>query len=389
MLFTNRQRNDSSPQRSNESDFNFLDRSADEAVDQIRELLEGFIAHYPQDAVPELTRRIQGADGHQFSSATFELCLHEYFLRQGMKLTLHPELPNGSAKQPDFLVECPDGQRLYVEAKSPPQKSATERAADARKNVVLEALNNMRHPDFMLSINSKGSPKTPPSSKNLVGRVREWLDQLDPDDLMAPDRLMRVSPLRWEHEGWRLILLPLPIVKDRRGMGLPSLGIQASLRRRIDRSTPIREAVRAKSNYYGDLDLPLVVAVSFDSFRLQETDEVRALFGDVPEEQSSSGLITGSVPPRDGAWMGANGARGGRGSGAWIFSNLRPDTVARARDVLYLNPTANHPVPDSFLTMSHASVVEGSIQHTKGIGLAGAFNLPFGWPVSRASDVSG
>lgn len=381
MLFTNRQRSDEGPMRADETDFNFLDRSSDQPIGRIRDLLETFAANYPPEHFPELRQRIRDRDGHQFSPAVFELCLHEYLLRQKMKLTLHPELPNGSAKRPDFLVECPDGRKLYVEAKSPPQSSSAERAAAARKNVVLTALNSMLHPNFIIAIDSRGSPATPPPARSLIREVKAWLDGLDADFLLIPENIKKVPPFYWVYEEWRLRILPMPVVKERRGASHPSIGMQFSMRPKIDRSAPIRKAVSEKTTYYGDLDLPLVVAASFDGFRFSEADEVHALFGDLSKTGLRKDTGADSTQHMNLSWAGLDRRQGARGSGAWIFSNLRPDTIARSRDLLYLNPLAKHAVPDSFLTMSNAAILDSRIGRTEGIGFAEAFKLPFEWPV--------
>jgi hypothetical protein len=47
----------------------------------------------------------------------------------------------------------------------------------------------------------------------------------------------------------------------------------------IDGWTPIRDAILAKARWYGDLDLPMIVAVNVDTFNLDPIDESQALFG--------------------------------------------------------------------------------------------------------------
>jgi hypothetical protein len=54
MLFTERQRTDSSPKANRESDFVFLDRSARAEVERVRQFLETLAAGYPQEELAEL-----------------------------------------------------------------------------------------------------------------------------------------------------------------------------------------------------------------------------------------------------------------------------------------------------------------------------------------------
>lgn len=109
MLFNTYARTDHQIKRATESEFAFLDRCAWAKVEKVRSLLEQCLNNHPKTEQPELIARLQSGDSRHFTSATFELFLHEYLIRQGIVLPPHPELPNGSPKRPDFLVTCPDG----------------------------------------------------------------------------------------------------------------------------------------------------------------------------------------------------------------------------------------------------------------------------------------
>ena len=82
----------------------------------------------------------------------------------------------------------------------------------------------------------------------------------------------------------------------------------------------------------------------------------------------------------NGAWRGPSGPRGRRCSGAWLFSNLSPYTIAQRRHTLYLNPWGNLQVPPSFLLMPHALVVDERIHQARGVTLRDVFELDDGWP---------
>ena len=62
------QRGDATPMRSNESDFEFYNRSSRPEFARVRALMEEFAAHYPKDEVGELIARIRS--GQQ----TFPVC---------------------------------------------------------------------------------------------------------------------------------------------------------------------------------------------------------------------------------------------------------------------------------------------------------------------------
>lgn len=385
MLFSEMERSDSSPKRVNESSFAFLDRSAWAPIGVVREMMEECLANYPADGAKELVERIQCGDARHFASASFELFIHEYLLRLGMKLLPHPVLPNGSAKRPDFLVECTDGRKLYLEAVCTSDDVGRNPAAEARKDVALQMLDDEFHPNFILSIDSRGDPDTQPSGRRLASDVLTWLNTLDPDKLLQlppGDGLKALPEFHWQHEEWHVRIQPIPVHIEARGKKRRLIGARTFGAGWVDGWSPIRDAVASKGQRYGDLDLPLVVAVNVDTFKLDPIDEAQALFG---QEQFVFSRADPDKEPRmarapNGAWRGPAGPRGKRASGAWLFDNLSPYTLARKRQTLYVNPDANHPIPDSFLIVPHRRVVDGFLQSLEGIDLATAFELSSTWP---------
>lgn len=384
MLFSNSSRTDASPKRATESDFAFLDRSAWAPIAEVRKVVDSCIANYPESEVKELIDRIQCGDARHFASATFELFLHEYLLRLGMRLTPHPELPNASAKRPDFLVECPDGRNLYLEAVCASDDTARDSAAEARKAVALQVLDGEHDPNFMVSIDSDGDPATQPSGRRLATEVTSWLKTLDPDALLssAAEGLEALPELHWQHEEWHVRVRPIPVNVEARGKQRRLIGARGFGASWIDGWSPIRDAVTSKSRRYGDLDLPLVVAVNVDTFNLDPIDEAQALFG---QEQFIFSRTNPDQEPRmerapNGAWRGPAGPRGKRASGAWLFNNLSPYTLARRKHTLYVNPAANHVIPESFLVVPHKLVIDGLLRPFDGTDLATALGLPATWP---------
>ncbi|MDR6890386.1 MULTISPECIES: hypothetical protein [Variovorax] len=333
----------------------------------------------------ELIARLSSGDARHFASATFELLLHEYLKRLGFQLTPHPELPNGRATRPDFLVTCPDGQSMYLEAVCASDDTGRDIAAEARKAVALQMLDSAAHSDFMVSIESEGDPTTQPSGRRLAGEVIRWLNTLDPDALLeraARDGHEALPEMTWQHEEWRVRVRPVPVRPEARGRPRRLIGARSFGAGWIDGWTPIRDAVLSKARRYGELDLPLVVAVNVDSFRLDPIDEAQALFG---QEQLVVAVGGERTEPRlerarNGAWRGPSGPRGRQCSGAWLFDNLSPYTLAWRRQKLYLNPWAHRSVPDAFLLMPHAAVVDDRIESIDGRSFREVFGLPEQWP---------
>ncbi|MDC5328953.1 hypothetical protein OHW61_04145, partial [Acinetobacter baumannii] len=175
MLFSNFIRTDDQIIRANESEFDFLERCAWPSAASIRLLLEQCLKNYPLIEQAEIIARIRSGDKRHFTSAIFELFLHEYMIRQGFILTPHPELPNGSLKRPDFLVSDSDGQLFYLEAVCTSENDGKDSSAEARKNWALDYINLRPHHSFMIAIESTGDPTTQPSGKQLYKFINQWL----------------------------------------------------------------------------------------------------------------------------------------------------------------------------------------------------------------------
>ena len=382
ILFDEFDRTDDTFKRNTETDFAFLNRSGRSEIARVREFVAACAARYPEDEQRELVARFRSGDDRHFRSACFELLLHEYLIRQGFALTAHPELPNGRKSRPDFLVTCPDGARLYLEAASASENTDQNASAEAMKALALTVLDEATHPDFFVELSDRGDPKTQPSGRKLRDAVLKWLEGLDWGSLVGiPSEAL--PSLEWRHEDWVLAVRPIPVKESARGKQRRLIGIGAGRVGWVNTWAPIRSSVVAKSRHYGELDLPLVVAVNVDTFALDSMDEEQALFGEevvrfsLPEASPKLGRQA------NGAWIGNQGPRARRSSGAWLFPDLTPYSAAARRHVLYLNPWAHHAVPESFLTMPHRREREGHLDSVAGKSLAEVLDLPHGWPATK------
>src|SRR5659263_296580 len=93
-IFDDIQRRYKGPALHGEKTFSFVNRSARPAVDAIRMVLEDWFARYPSADQPSLRRRFRD----NFDSAFFELFIHEWLLRAGARVQVHPEVPNSLRK---------------------------------------------------------------------------------------------------------------------------------------------------------------------------------------------------------------------------------------------------------------------------------------------------
>jgi hypothetical protein len=386
MAFLERPRDDDAPKRASETHFGFLDRCSWPAAQRVRNFINECLSNYPAEEQPELTARIRSGDNVAFRSGMFELFLHEYLRRKGFALTPHPQLPNGATTRPDFLVTCPAGNRFYLEAVCASDRDGRNQGGEALIATTLQHLNEATHADFFVEVESSGYPNTQPSGRKLVADVVSWLNTLNADDALAAlDRhdFDHLPTMEWKHEEWELTLTALPCRPDARGQQRRLIGVRNFGGRWVDSWTPIRDAVMTKARKYGDLALPLVVAVNLDSDHLDAIDEMQALFG---QENFVFDICDTDGEPRmeraqNGAWIGPAGPRATRCSGAWIFRDVNPYTISRRKHRLYINPWASRPVPTSVIRLlPTAEVIDNQIKRTESEPMGPVLGLSEEWP---------
>src|SRR5271169_401178 len=119
----------------NEPHYDFLNRSGDPFIEDIRRLIARWLSRMPSMHIADLQYRLQSKDDAEFESAFWELYLHEAYRRSGYRLTIHPAV-SGTTRHPDFLVED-DGTRFYLEAvracASASNTGENKRLEDARR----------------------------------------------------------------------------------------------------------------------------------------------------------------------------------------------------------------------------------------------------------------
>lgn len=383
-VFDDVQRTDDSPMRNVETEFGFYNRSSRPEMGLIRNIIDEFVNNYPVSEVDELVSRIRSGDDVHFRSANFELFLHEALIRQGFILVPHPELPNGRSSRPDFLVTDPCGDSFYLEAVLATENNELDKGEEAIKGIVFDTLSRSPHDNFMIAIDDDGSPRSSPSGKKLKNKIHKWLDMLDPDEQSKKIEklgLDSIAPMDWSHDGWDLQIRPIPLKPERRGRSTNLIGIGGTGGGFVDAWSPIRNAVKFKGGKYGDLDIPLVVAVNVDRFYLDRIDEMQALFG---QEQylftpgSDAEPKTQRVP--NGAWYGRRGPQYTRVSAVWIFNDLHAASLAARKSTVYFNPWAALPAPESLKCFPFAIPEENKMGWSEGLSFREIYDLYEGWP---------
>ncbi|TFW18663.1 hypothetical protein [Duganella callida] len=245
MIFTEYERTDTSPKKLNEPDFAFLDRSARPEIGVVRSFVERLLEAYPQEEVAEMVARLQSGNGVAFRSAGFELLIYEFLTRLGYKLKPHPVLKNGSEKKPDFLVTARDGSQFYLEAVLATEDKGENWSTNAMINATLDILNSTPHPDYFISITSKGEPTTQPAGRKIQRRVLSWLNALDPSTVSREGNFLDTNPsFDVVHEGWTLNVQALCAGPDKVEKTERLIGVSSIPAGFVDSWTPIRDNLR-------------------------------------------------------------------------------------------------------------------------------------------------
>lgn len=384
MPFSNAERADATRKRASESSFRFLDRSACPHIERVRAFLAEAIGRYPASERDEIVARIQSENETHFRSAAFEVLLHEALLRLGYRPIPHPDPGTGVARRPDFLVTDVDGSEFFLEAVLASERDGRNPAAEAMKRTALGHLEEVPHFAFMLDVDSEGDPVSQPPGRVLARQAHAWLDTLDPEGLrerLIAHGMDAMPTMTWSHEEWELTLKAIPLPAERRGRATRLIGAFGDGARWVNAWEPLRDAVKKKANRYGELTRPFVVAVNADIFRLDEIDEVRALYGEEYWAENLHCPAQGGPRRREnGAWRGPHGPQNRRVSAVWFFNDLTPYTLAARQSTLYVNPWANISPPQSLQRIRTRRVQGDELVNLPGLELRSIYELPVGWP---------
>lgn len=219
MVFDKRKRSYLGSKEFCENSFDYLNRSSTEHAGKVREFLNYWVSKFPLKESKELISRIHSGGEIGFNSATFEIVLYAIVRKLGFDVTVHPELENDSRKHPDFLVTGRNGDEFYLEAVLASEFSESKKSEESRKNVILDAIENINSSDFQLEVIANGSPRTPPSGKKLRKIIERWLATLNVDEVRKVfiERGMDFIPkIKWNHDGWNVEFGAIPVEPNRR-----------------------------------------------------------------------------------------------------------------------------------------------------------------------------
>jgi hypothetical protein len=374
-LFDNIPRPDADVPDQQEAAFAYLNRSGRPEAARVRQLVEGWLAHYPAHERDALIARLRSTIDDQHRSAFFELFVHELLLVRGHKiLATEPKLTH-TPKSPDFLVQANEGHRLYLECVVATGRSQQEVAAQARLNQALMAVDRTPSPRHFLDLTVQGVPTAPISIKAMTKALRTWIAGL-PDDDSAMDEAL----FQHREHGVTISLRAFP--RRHPGRAGRAIGARFFPTRHVTVGDDVRGALEKKAGRYGALDQPYVVAVNALEMFAHEDAALDALLGSpcIVVQQRADGFTHRESRNPDGIWCGPNGARRKGLSAVLSTEGVDPWNFAARRARLIRNLRATAPVPSFNLGVDDFQPEEGRYCITAGQPMGEIFGLPDGWP---------
>lgn len=352
-------------------------RVAGDAWDRTRELIETWLSAYPKTAQKPLIARLRAADDRAFASAFWELYLHEMYRRDGWQITIEPAVPASDAR-PDFLVRR-GATSYYVEARCI-FESGHNRGASKRLQTVYDSLNKLNAGAFTLSVHVRRIGDTDPSTKELARSLEAWLAAFDPDKVAAALKDYATSEkYEWRHEGWHLVFEPLPLKPEARDRpGRRALGMFSSSGSLVDDVSPLRRALSDKGRKYGELDLPLVIAVNIISDFHDDDDTRQALFGGAGWDREPNARPS----PDTGYWGSSYSPQHTHVAGVLVALSMHLARVAIYAPTYWPHPGAGVEVPRLALWP-----IESGTDRQEGTNAAIAANVHFGLPTDWPGDL--
>ena len=282
--------------------------------------------------------------------------------------------PRVGKQTPDFRVS--QGETfIYVEATAVGLKSNPFHLHPcSNEKTAIDTLNTLKSSDFSLLLDMEGTLKTTISQKSLAGRVKELLNNNDPDEVKANIAKFgrRAAPSDKIKIGdWTLTVRLVPTPKGGRS-GTSEVPIVRGRYRakRIDPICSVREALKKKAKKYRELDAPLILAVNtLNPYYSDEKSDADVLWGNLLI-QFETGAVdrTQYVRQPNGFWSSESG---GRTSGVLSFQNADMLNMSQVTARLHTNPGNDSSVlPDALSKLTHYVDSNGNLIRREGEDLA-------------------
>lgn len=378
-IYDDRPRTDAWPARFGETAFEFYDRVDQPFHAEVRRLTNDWFSRFPEGVDKhDLACRLR-SDDIRHVSAFWELWIHEFLLRIGATVTIHPDCPDGRRR--DFRVER-EGEAFYLEANCffdpPAEQSRQMRLAEFTAQLT-RRLDLPRHLPGVI-VFEVGTRSL--STKQIAREMMEAAASVAPVDGIR--RLAR----RKTEDGWDLMptlqAIPAdsdPVLVTELMCGDSGKGSYAEAHIK-----PLRKAIKNKAAQASRLDLPYVVAINFcQRFgqRLQPMDLHQALVGTETTVLGHDMQVAFTRHNPDGAFSSGHGVRTTSISGLILGIGIGPGCAGSALPDWHAHPAPDRPLAQRLPLATVAHSPDPSVEPVRFDGpltAEAAFGLSDPWP---------
>lgn len=329
----------SGPMSHHGDEYTYYCKSDREDIAALRQRLENWFTNYPMEHKKDLKHQFK----ESFSSAYFELFLHELFLKQGFNLTPHPKI-EGTEKRPDFLVEG-NGIEFYLEAKEATDISQKEKAIEKRTKTIYQAIDAISLPDHFIGISTiKFKTEGQPPTKKICEYIEKTVKANDPDTLERYFAVNNNFPIvEYNDENVSFEFDIIPKSKEGRNTKTRAIGFYKGDAKFIDNDKTIKEAIKRKALRYGAIDKPFIVCINATGhLGLDENEVMNALFGSLAFSYNLNAPIEFRnekwIRQPDGFFFSKSGPQYTRVSGV-LITNVNVANYADAPYRLIMHPS--------------------------------------------------
>lgn len=377
-LFAEKERNDATPMYYTEDLYIFYDRCDGPAFENVRQLLNRWLADYPEAERMELAGRFRS----EFYAAFYELCLYSVFRALGCRLEPHPILPHTSKRcdfrvlgTADFFLECINTNGL----------SAEEESRQNTLHYFYDLLNQANCPGFYLQLSEvqfKGS-SYPPLTR-IRSELEKHLNLLDPDSIPAGTvrEFSDLPTLSYEDPKFRLVLRLIPKPPEARGKKARTIGAFPIRTHVGGFGHVIADALKRKAAKYGRIPAPFMIAINALTIYPVENDDIEnALFGNVYLNYIPA-ILKGerAIPANAESSFLMHGRAIHTRVSAVLVSNLTPTNLGSAKYWIYFHPLAEYPLDLQALGLHAYRIGPDGIAVTEGRRIAEILDIPSDWP---------
>lgn len=360
-LFPERVRTEDRTRQTGESMWSYLDRSAVERHDQIRNQLELLVASLPPESRPGIVARLQDRDDRRFNDAISELAVHQALSAAGHSdIEVSPSTADGET---DYRISS-IGLHFEVTRIGARDQDHGDRQ---RRYQVLTELNRLDCGRFTLRGTLHSGQQTP-SVRRLRTQITAWLASLDPAAeraaLEANPSAYRPNRKTFSFGTWSIELSARPLQAD-----APSESFIATVIERFPYGpvtvASIRKALARKRHQHKNLTEPLVIAVDVSAGAASDCTLAEALYG-------VRSLVGWSQPADNGAlWTPSGGggthaligASGPDVVGVLVLDQLRITSLEAIDATLWLPPSVtDSPVDGPWRTARCRAGADGEIE---------------------------